>query len=252
MSFDGLPHETIDFLRELRANNNRPWFNDNYERYQAVLVEPARALVVALGALLRVAVPGLVADPKVGGSILRITRDTRFTRDKTPYKTRLELWFWEGSGPGRDYPGYYFRLAPDSLTLGAGERAFRADLLEGYRAAVDDPVRGRALEQVLAAIRASGPYDVGVQGYKRVPAGFPPDHPRAALLQHEGLVAGVEMPVPEETFSSALPAFCMAHYRVLAPLERWLSELHRSGKRGLAGAAAGPPERPWAAAPAPT
>src|SRR5439155_1012176 len=82
--------------------------------------------------------PGLRADPRVNGSILRINRDTRFSNDKRPYKTHLDLWLWEGDGPSRGCSGFFLRLEADRVGYGAGMHHFEKGMLAGYRAAVDD------------------------------------------------------------------------------------------------------------------
>ena len=86
--------------------------------------------------------PGIHADPRVNGSIFRINRDTRFSKDKTPYKTHLDLFFWEGEGRSRDCPGFFFRMTPRSVVLGAGFHHFDPERLARFRAAVADEQSG--------------------------------------------------------------------------------------------------------------
>ncbi len=186
-------------------------------------------LVEALGAELQTLGRGIHAEPKIGGSIMRINRDIRFSKDKRPYKDHLNLWFWKGRGPSRALPGYWFRLTPTRLMLGAGMHDFgaRADFIDRYRAAVVEPKRGAALAKAVGDARAAG-YDLGGQAFKRVPKGFDPGHPRAELLLHGGLYAGVDLAVPKELHTPRLPAFCVKHYRKLSPLVDWLAPLIRS------------------------
>jgi uncharacterized protein (TIGR02453 family) len=95
-AFGGFPPETISFLRELRDHNRKDWFDAHLDDYEAFWVAPARAFVVAAGQQLAELAPGIRAEPRVLGSILRINRDTRFSRDQRPYKDHLDFWFWEG------------------------------------------------------------------------------------------------------------------------------------------------------------
>src|SRR5215470_16505651 len=84
----------FDFLRELKANNKKEWFNANKDRYVADVRDPLLAFVAAIAPRLSAISPHLVADPRPsGGSLLRIYRDTRFTADKKPYKENAALWF---------------------------------------------------------------------------------------------------------------------------------------------------------------
>src|SRR5437764_10108719 len=102
MSFGGFPRGLLAFLRELREHNQREWFQAHYDEYQACLVVPARAFVQAIAEpIKRDLGEDVHADPRIGGSILRLSRDVRFAKDKTPYRTNLDLWFWQGGGASR-------------------------------------------------------------------------------------------------------------------------------------------------------
>jgi uncharacterized protein (TIGR02453 family) len=222
--FGGFPREGVRFLADLREHNEREWFTANRDRYQSALLEPARDLVEAIGAEVARAGIDANADPRVGGSIFRINRDTRFSKDKRPYKDHLDLWFWQGPGPSRSRPGYFFRLTPEALFLGAGMHDFEPPLLERYRAAVADERRGAALAKAVAQVERAG-YEVGGRGYKRVPAGYDVPDDRAPLLLHRGLYAGIELPHPGELHTPKLPRFCVSHFRKLRPLQDAVVEL---------------------------
>src|ERR687888_2366895 len=144
MAFAGFAPEALSFLAELGRNNRREWFHAHRDEYESLLLEPGRDFVEAMGDELG---PDFNADPRVGGSIMRIARDTRFSRDKRPYKTHLDLWFWHGSGESGDSPGFWFRLGPRTLILGAGMHRFGKETLERYRDDVLDAERGRALAE---------------------------------------------------------------------------------------------------------
>jgi uncharacterized protein (TIGR02453 family) len=223
VSFEGFPREALGFLGELAEHNDRDWFQDHRDEYESLLLEPARDFVEAMGPELRAIRDDLNADPRVNGSIFRINRDTRFSRDKRPYKTHLDLWFWQGDGPSRGRPGFWFRLTADRLLLGAGMHRFERDTLQRYRAAVADDRTGAELAQAAARVESSG-YELGGRTYKRVPQGYDGEHPRADLLRHEGLYAGVELPVPREAHTSAFPVYCTGSYAELAPLVDWLAK----------------------------
>src|SRR5690242_1313023 len=196
-TFAGFSPDLLDFLAVLRRNNSREWFAAHREQYERVLLEPARALVLAIGERLHELGEDIHAEPKIHGSIMAINRDTRFSPDKTPYKTHLDLWFWQGDGPSRERPGYFFRLTPESLILGAGMHAFSADgALERYRRAVLDAALGPRLEHIARDLKLGG------RAYKRVPAGLPQDHPRAEWLCHTGLFAETTQPLPAELYTT--------------------------------------------------
>src|SRR4051794_4151449 len=99
--FSGFSKDTLQFVAELRLNNEKAWFDENRPRYEAAWLEPAKRFVVALGERLKKKVSKTVQyEPKINGSIMRINRDTRFSKDKQPYKTHLDLWFWDGAEKG--------------------------------------------------------------------------------------------------------------------------------------------------------
>lgn len=221
-AFSGFTKDTVRFFNGLRRNNNREWFNKNRETYDEQVMEPAKAFVTAMGERLKTVVPKIIAVPLVNKSIFRINRDTRFTQDPAPYKTHLGLYFWEGTKPRMESPGFYFHVEPPNLYLGSGMYMFPDNLMPRYRRAVVDPKLGKELRKVLAAIAKHKEYEIGGQHYKRVPAGYDPGHPSAELLKHNGLWVGYETKIPEEFFSVRLVDYCFERYEPLVPLHRWL------------------------------
>lgn len=221
-AFSGFSKETVRFFEGLRRNNNREWFEAHRAAFEAEVMEPAKAFVVAMGGRLRTIAPRIIAVPKVNKSIFRLNRDTRFSRDPSPYKTNLGLYFWEG-GPSRmEASGFYFHLEPPDMMLGAGVYMMPAPLLARYRRAVVDPKKGKELGLVAARIARLKGFDLGGKHYKRVPAGFDPAHPNAELLKHNGLYAGYETPIPQEFYSARLLDYCFERFKAALPLHRWL------------------------------
>jgi len=223
-AFTGFQFETLDFLRDLGANNTKPWFDAHRDEYARDYLAPALAFITAMDAPLRRLNPTVHADPRVNGSLFRINRDVRFSRDKTPYKDHLDLFFWAGEGRSRERPGFFFRLRADRVILGAGIHAFDARMLEAYRASVLDDDRGTALEAAVAEAEGAGAIVEGV-GYRRVPAGFDPAHRRAGLLLHNALHASFDEPVPSSISTASFVDHCLARFRPLAPLLDWVAEL---------------------------
>src|SRR5689334_8192732 len=119
-AFSGFPKETTKFLRELSKNNDRTWFEAHRRDYQANYVEPALTFVSAIGPRLQKISPSISFEPKINGSLFRINRDVRFSRDKRPYKDHIDLWFWHGSKRGWASPGFFCRMLSDRLILGGG------------------------------------------------------------------------------------------------------------------------------------
>jgi len=206
----------------LKKNNSRDWFQRHKEEYTKEVLEPAKALVLDLGKHLQTISPHIIAVPQINRSIFRIYRDTRFGPDKTPYKTYLALFFWEGVKPRMECPGFYFQLAPSRLMLGGGLYRFPRPILSQYRASVVDAEYGSELAQVIEKISGLEGYTLGGRHYKRLPSGFDSQHPNAELLLYNGLYAGIEGPIPEELYSPALIEFCFEKFRPLKDLHGWL------------------------------
>jgi uncharacterized protein (TIGR02453 family) len=223
--FVGFSKHTVKFLRELRAHNDKVWFDEHRPDYDQHVLTPARSFVVAMGGALRTIAQGVQADPRVNGSIFRIHRDTRFSPDKTPFKPNLGIFFWEGSRPKMECSGFYVHLEPPTLMLGVGMYQFTKELLPVYRAAVADAKRGAALSRALATVQNKGPYTLGGEHYKRVPRGYDADHPRADLLRHGGLYVGIEQKIPAELFGPDLVGICLERFRDQLPVHRWLVQL---------------------------
>lgn len=227
IEFKGFPPQSLIFFRDLAYNNEKVWFERHRRDYEEFVINPARDFILALGERLKKIAPGIHADPRVNHSLFRLNRDTRFSRDKTPYKTHLALWFWEGSLPRMECSGFYFHLEPARLMLGAGIYQFPKEMLEVYRRSVVDPRQGKALQAALSEIGKKAEAVLGGGHYKKIPSGYDPGHPNAEYLLYNGLYAGLDLPVPAELFTPGLVDFCFDHFREMTPLHRWLVAMTR-------------------------
>ncbi len=221
--FDCFPPETAAFLSGIAEHNDKAWFEGHRPLYEAGYVSPARAFVEEMGPRLREFARGVQYDPRINGSISRVNRDTRFSRDKRLYKDHLDLWFWHGEKKGWTQPGFFMRLTAEDVWIGAGMHHFEEDLLTRYRNAVVDDHAGEALRAAIREVQAAGDYQVGGMPRKRVPRGYDKASPRAEYLLWESLPALTRMPI-----SAALaPGFvdtALRHFRNTWPIARWLLE----------------------------
>jgi uncharacterized protein (TIGR02453 family) len=220
--FRGFSHKTVDFFTGLKANNNRGWFEAHRQDFEKSVMELTVDFISAMEKHLHELSPGIVADPRVNRSIFRIHRDTRFSNDKTPYKTHLGLWFWEGEGPRMECPGFYFHLEPPKLLLAAGLHIFPRYLLEEFRRSVVDNRQGMALIRAVAEVKKKGDYEIGEKHFTQVPRGFDKSHRNAEYLLFNGFDAMIEEDIPAEFYSPDLPAYCMERYREMLPIHAWL------------------------------
>jgi uncharacterized protein (TIGR02453 family) len=222
MAAPGFSAGTLRFLRGLDKNNAKAWFDAHRCDYENDLLEPAKIFVEALGDKLHTFAPGVIAEPRINGSIRRMNRDLRFSKDKRPYKNYLDLNFPEGrKDTGMCGVSFFIRVTPKSLVLGAGAHMFAPDKLKAYRDAVLDEKRGREIHELTRKLSKTG-YRVSGLHFARPPRGMPADHPRAELLRHAGLYAYLEIPAGEDTIGPRLLADSTAHFKKLHPLNEWL------------------------------
>lgn len=226
--FTGFPREMFSFLKDLAKNNDKAWFERHREDYEQYFIAPAKAFVSALDGELRPRIPNLVAEPKVNGSVRRINRDVRFSKDKSPYHTHLQVMVWEGLTPRMGGSGLSIWLEPGKFFVGAGIHVFPKPALEAFRSAVDDAERGKDLAGIAARIEKAG-YPLGGRHYKRIPSGFEPGHPRVSLLLHNGLTAGQSFPVPDSVHTPRFLKEVTGHFKTLLPLHAWLVRLLEGG-----------------------
>jgi uncharacterized protein (TIGR02453 family) len=222
--FTGFSRKTVSFFKELKANNDKAWFDEHRQTYDEHVLAPSRLFVEAMGRALKSIAKGINADPRVNQSLFRINRDTRFSKDKTPYKTHMGIWFWEGPGKRMDCSGFYFHLEPPQIMFAAGLYCFPDHLKPLYREAAADPKTGASLRRAVNQVSQAG-YEIGVPQYKRVPRGYDPEHKNADLLKFGGLIAMQENKTPPEFFKPELVDLCLEHYKAMKPIHSWLLKL---------------------------
>lgn len=226
-TFSGFPPAAMQFLFDLAGNNNRDWFEAHKDDYTRLVRDPALAFISTLGERLKTLSPGLRYDTSTNGSgsLMRIYRDTRFSADKTPYKTNVGIIFWEGGVKKMEGASFYFHMEPGSVMMHAGIYMFPKPMLDAYREAVLHEKRGAALDEAAAAVRAAGDYSIGGEHYKRVPKGLPAEHPRADWLRYNGLTATAPPLSLDVVESAALVDACFEHCRAMRPIQAWLADL---------------------------
>jgi uncharacterized protein (TIGR02453 family) len=219
MTFTGFTRGAIDFLAELAANNDRAWFQPRKGDYERLLKEPMTALCVALAERFEARRIPLRSDP--ARSPFRIYRDTRFSKDKSPYKPYASASFpWAGDGGG---PGGYFHFQPGEMYTGGGMWHPEPERLTAWRAKVaTDPAAVHAVLADPAFVRTFG--DVHGDSLKRVPQGFPADHPDAALLKLKDVTFGRRLS-DDEALSPNLPDILADAFADAVPVIRLLASL---------------------------
>ncbi len=227
-TFNGFPKEAVEFYTGLAKNNNKEWFAAHKSDFEKFVMAPARDFVYEMGKLLHWIAPNVVADPRVNKSIFRPYRDTRFSKDKTPYKTHLGIFLWTGTLPKMDCPGYYFHLEPPIVMLGVGNHCFSKAVLQVYRDSVVDPKLGPALAKAVRAVRKHGDYEIGEKQYKKIPRGYDKEHENAEFLLYGGLTAHIATDIPKEFYSKDLLDYSFERFKDMSPIQKWLSQVIES------------------------
>jgi uncharacterized protein (TIGR02453 family) len=188
--------ETIKFLRELSANNNRDWFNANKNRYEEHVLDVALRFIAAMQQPLAGIAPHFVALPtRIGGSLMRIYRDTRFSKNKLPYKTNVGIQFRHELAKNVHAPGYYVHIDPDQVFIGVGMWRPESDPLRAIRQRiVAKPGEWRRAVDEQAFRRH---FSLGGETLTRPPRGFSKDHELIEDVKRMSYIAIKELDVAD-------------------------------------------------------
>ncbi len=203
-SFSGFPAALITYFDELEENNTRGWFTENRHRYDAYVRGPMDAFLAS------------VAAEFGAGHVFRPNRDTRFSNDKTPYKTNI------GAIVERNGVVFYVHLDGGGLMAASGYYQMAADQIQRFRAAVADDESGPALEKIVADATATGLvlHDAAL---KRVPSPFGQDHPRGELLRRKSMTLSKQFGTPAWMKTKAARDRIVELWWATAPLNAWLA-----------------------------
>jgi uncharacterized protein (TIGR02453 family) len=226
-SFEGLRPAAFQFLRNLARNNDKAWFEAHRDVYEREVREPMRRLVEALDTRLGSIAPEIIGDPK--GSMFRIHRDVRFSKDKSPYKTNAGVWFYHrdagrtvgtmGEGGGA---GFYVHIDPTACFMAGGIwMPARPVLLRVREAIAAQPTALARLTSAPELRRRFAGLNEDAK-LRRVPQGFPPDHPAAEWLKLQSFTARAPVE-PSVVTSPRLISRLSRDFGLLLPLVRWLN-----------------------------
>ena len=218
-AFPGFPAEALPFFRSLARHNRREWFQPRKAIFEEQVKQPMRALVEAVNAAMLGFAPEYVTDPDK--AIYRIYRDTRFSKDKTPYKTHIAASFPRHGTVKHGDAGYYFAVSHKEVAVGGGVYMPEPQVLLAIRHHIAERhqemrrlLAGRTLRRLLG--------DLHGEQLARVPKGFPADHPAADLLRFKRFILYVELP-PDLATSGAVYGEILERFRVMKPFLDFLT-----------------------------
>ena len=203
MAFRGWPAEAIEFYEGLEADNTRAYWADHKKEYEELVKRPMLELLAELEA------------DYGAGKIFRPFRDTRFSRDKTPYKTAIGATLERGG---------YVQFSAHGLAAGSGSYVMMPDQLDNYRRAVDEDQSGPALEKLVAALRKAGIDVTAREVLKTAPKGYLKDHARIELLRYKGLIAWKQWDVAAWMGSARAKQRVTDFLEAARPLTTWLDK----------------------------
>jgi len=213
--------ELFKFLRELELNNDREWFNANKPRYLEQVRDPALQFVRDFAPRLYKISDRFLADPRpVGGSLFRIYRDTRFAKDKRPYKTHIGIQFRHEAGKDAHAPGFYLHLEPGSVFAAAGAWHPEREALANIRQNIaDDP---KAWKKAIGGKAFRERFELGGESLKRPPRGFDPEHPLVEDLKRKDFICHTELS-EKDVYAAGFADEVAKAFRGCAPLVKFLS-----------------------------
>lgn len=220
--FSGFKPATLEFLSRLAVNNNREWFHAHKDDFETHVITPALDFIEAMAAPLGKISPRFLCIPKkVGGSLFRIYRDTRFAHDKRPYKTNIGIHFRHDASRDVHAPGYYFHVGVDECFIACGMwHPERPPLNKIRQEIVDHPARWGTVER---ALQRAGVFVRSGESLKRLPPDIavPDNHPWREEIKRKDFIV-LRAFEPGALHSSDVIALTAETYAAATPFMRFL------------------------------
>jgi uncharacterized protein (TIGR02453 family) len=227
--------ELVRFFNGLKKHNTKEWFQDHKQDYETHVKQPSQEFVMAMGDKLKAIAPKIHAIPKVNQSLFRLNRDTRFSKDKSPYKTNLGIWFWEGDRKRMECSGKVIERGWNALVsisiwiqitlcwapAYTSLHIFPKELLGPYRDAVVDKKHGLELQKAVNKVSKLG-YTIVGKHYKRIPSGYDDTHKNSQFLLYNGLAAMHQNEISEGLLSDRIVDYAFSHFKKMSPIHKWL------------------------------
>jgi len=213
---------TFKFLKQLKDNNNRDWFERNKDRYEDDVREPALAFIRQMEKPLERISPFFSAvAKKVGGSLMRVHRDVRFSKDKSPYKTNVGIQFRHVAGKDVHAPGWYVHLEPGQCFLGAGMWHPDNEALRAIRSSIDSGPKN--WKRVSAGKAFRKVWEPAGESLRRAPRGYEEDHPALEDIKRRDHIVVVEL-TQAEILRTGFAESVAQRYKLAAPYVGWLTK----------------------------
>ena len=224
MQFNGFSKEGIAFLKKLEVNNTKVWFENNRSTWEKHILLPNTNFVQEMGETLQILVPTIHFKPKVSGSLFRIYRDIRFSKDKTPMKSKIGLLFWQGQAHRMQCSSFYMHYDKDSYFISSGIRNFKPPLLKTYRKYIKHKKHRESLHVILEELKQKD-YSFPQAKYKRVPSEFDKEIEYSYLTKQASMFAYIEFKIDDIFFSFDIIERVFKVYQDMEKLQKWVYEM---------------------------
>jgi len=214
--------KTIAFLKQLSQNNNKVWFDENRQRYEDEVRIPAFDYIESMDQhMAKISPHFIVSAKKVGGSLMRVHKDIRFSKDKTPYKTNIGIQFRHARGKDVHAPGFYLHIEPGDVFLGAGIWRPESSTLKNIRTLIDEyPKEWQKLSKNLIS---KNEFELEGESLKRPPKGFQEDHPLIDDLKRKDYIAVRHLKI-STVYSEDFEKQTAQLFKVGAPLVKFVCD----------------------------
>jgi len=226
MHFTGFSKKTLPFLKSIKKNNNKEWFELHRGEYEEYILNPSRAFVEEMGEHLQALEPTVKFAPKINKSLFKIFRDTRRMKDANsiPLKHRIGIIFWQGDGSRMQNSSFYLHFSPDELFVAVGVRWFEKPMLEAYREYIKDAHKRQELNDMLHSLMKKG-YSVIEKGYKRYPRGVKADMIHSHLFLYKGMATYKVLEPKLIEDGEKLIDTLYSIYKEMLPLQQFMYEI---------------------------
>jgi uncharacterized protein (TIGR02453 family) len=224
MKFNGFKQKGIEFLKELSVNNTKVWFEDHRYIWQKEINEPNIDFIEDMGETLQILVPTITAVPKVSKSLFKIYRDVRFSKDKTPIKSKIGLLFWQGQTHRMQSSSFYMHYDKDEYFIATGIRNFKPELLKTYRNYLKVEKHRTALHNILEDLKSKG-YMLPEPKFKKINPMYNKDDLHIYLTLYGAMFAYKIFPIDDVFYSVEFLDRAFSIYEDMYALHQWVYKM---------------------------
>jgi uncharacterized protein (TIGR02453 family) len=229
MIFNGFSKEGIQFLKDLEKNNTKIWFENNRYIWENEIKKINENYVIDMGETLQILDPNIKYIPKVGKSLFKIYRDIRFSKDKTPMKSKIGIIFYSGDAHRMQSSSFYMHYTKDSYFISTGIRSFKPELLKHYREYLKDKTKRIKLHNILEDLKQKG-YLLPEKRFKNIPKSLIEykDEEYIELSLYDSMYAYNEFSINNDFFNINILDDSFKIYQDMYELYLWVKEMSNS------------------------